>query len=90
VGSQQFLYSAAAGPGGIRVSPWPVISGPWGETPTFHRYDQVAVFRHSGGTVSLLASWPSTRLPSLPPGASYAPAALLSDTPPPPSRRVLD
>jgi hypothetical protein len=90
LGADQLLYRATMDPGGIRVSPSPVVQGPWRERPTAHRYDQVVVFRLSRGVVSRLDAWPRPRLPALPDGARYAPAESITDGPPPPSRRVLD
>ncbi|HVO10510.1 MAG TPA: hypothetical protein VMX54_07105 [Vicinamibacteria bacterium] len=90
LGSRQLLYSATADAAGIRVSPWRIVQGPWHERPTEHRYDQVVVFRLSGGALSRLDTWPQTQLGALPAGARYAPAESITDAPAPPGRRVLD
>ncbi len=88
--SQQFLYQIAAGADGIRVTPWQVIQGPWHETPTRHRYDEVVVFRLAHGALTRLDEWRDPRLPMLPAGARYEPAERITSAPPGPGRRALD
>ncbi len=90
VNSDQFLYAIAAGADGIRVTPWPVIRGPWHERPTLHRYDEVIAFRLLHGALTRLDEWRDPRLPALPAGARYAPAERITPAPPGPGRRVLD
>ncbi|HXY40815.1 MAG TPA: hypothetical protein VEQ10_14180 [Vicinamibacteria bacterium] len=90
LGSDQLLYRATMDAAGVRVSPWPIVQGPWHERTTEHRYDQVVVFRLSGGLLSRLDTWPQTQLGALPGGARYLPAGSITDAPAPPGRRVLD
>jgi hypothetical protein len=88
--SDRFLYDIHREADGLRVLPWPVIRGPWGEAPTFHRWDEIAVFRLAGGRVSLLERWRHAWLPALPAGATYAPRECITTAPAPPGRRALD
>jgi hypothetical protein len=88
--SDRFLYDIAKEPGGLRVSPWPVIRGPWRQPPTFHRWDEVVLFRLAGGRTTLLDRWEHPWLPSLPAGARYAPRERITGGPVPPGRRALD
>jgi hypothetical protein len=73
LGSNPLLYSAALSGEGAYVAPWPVIRSAWHERPTFHRFDEIVVFRLAGGEVRLLETWPAPRLTPLPPLARYSP-----------------
>ncbi len=88
--SEQFLYGIAAGTDGIRVTPWPIVQGPWHERPTLHRYDEVIVFRLAHGSLERLDEWRDPQLPVLPAGARYTPADRITSAAPGPGRRVLD
>jgi hypothetical protein len=90
LGSQQLLYQLAASPTALRVTPWPVIQGPWRERPTEHRYDEAIVYRLAKGALSRLDEWRDPRLPPLPPGQRYEPGATIASGPVPSGRRVLD
>ena len=90
LGSDRFLYDIVGEAGGLRVLPWPVIRGPWRESPTFHRWDEIAVFRLAAGRVTLIDRWEHPWLPSLPAGARYAPRERITTGPVPPGRRALD
>lgn len=88
--SDRFLYDIAREAGGMRVLPWPIIRGPWRESPSFHRWDEIAVFRLEGGRATLLDRWDDPWLPPLPAGARYAPGERVTTAPAPPGRRALD
>jgi hypothetical protein len=90
LGGDQLLYGAAVRPGGVRVTPWPMLARPWRERASDHGFEQVIVFRLSGGAVSLLEEWRDPQLPPLPAGAHYAPRATIVAASPVPGRRVLD
>ncbi len=85
-----FLYALKAEPQGVRVTPWPVIQGPWHEAPTFYRYDETVVVRFAHGRMSLLPEWRDAHLPFLPPGARYAPLERIGAGPSPARKLALD
>jgi hypothetical protein len=92
LGDDSLLYTLSADRAGVRVTPWPVIQGPWREHPTFHRADEVVVFRLSKGRLRLVEDWGETRLPSVAAGARYVPRERIGGPPasPPVGRRALD
>ena len=89
IGSDRFLYDITREAAGLRVLPWPVIRGPWRESPSFHRWDEVVVFRLAGGQATLIETWEHAWLPPIPTGARYAPRERITKGPAPPGRRVL-
>ena len=71
----QLFYPTTFGPDGVRTVPWESIQRAWDDPPTFHKYDEILAVRHvpdACGT-DLARDWP-VELPTLPPGARYAPA----------------
>jgi hypothetical protein len=73
----QFLYETRFETPGVRSVPRPVVQGPWGEPATLYAYDTIVALREDArGRLHLLETWPA-ELPSLPPGATYAPRARL-------------
>jgi hypothetical protein len=90
-GGDPFLYESEVTPGGLHVSPWEIVRGPWGVRETWHRSDEIVLLRFgAAGEVEILDSWP----PGLPavPGQGYAPRrrVLPLPQPPPRERRVLE
>jgi len=77
VGAMQFLYETRFETPGVRSVPRPVVQGPWRQPPTLYPYDTIVALREDArGRLHLLETWPAD-LPSLPPGATYAPRARL-------------
>ena len=83
-----FLYPARFDGEGLTSDPWPVIRGPWREPATRHGYDEVVVFRHSGGRLELLEVWPAGE--GGPAVEGYAPRARIVSGPPPARAAILD
>jgi hypothetical protein len=90
IGAQSLFYDLTAEPTGMRVTPWPVVQGPWHEKTTEHGYDQVIVLRLAQGSLSLLKGWPDSNPTLAAAMARYAPLNTITNSPPPASRRVLD
>jgi hypothetical protein len=83
-GGHDLLYPATLAADGVRWEPWPEIRRSWDEAPARFGYDELVVVRHRAGAVEVLDQWPGGVLPSLPPGAAYAPRGrIVSGTPPP-------
>jgi hypothetical protein len=77
VGGLELLYETRFETPGVRSVPWPVLRGPWRESPTLYSYGAiVALHEDARGRLHLLETWPA-ELPPLPPGATYAPRARL-------------
>jgi hypothetical protein len=73
VDAPEFLYETSFEVTGARSVPLLVLQGPWRESPALYSYDAIVVLREDAkGRLHLLETWP-TELPSLPPGATYAP-----------------
>jgi hypothetical protein len=73
-GGHAMLYPARFEAGGLRVTPWPSIQGPWNEPPATYGYDEMVVIAldASGSEVRVLDRWPPG-FPPLPAGSSYEP-----------------
>jgi hypothetical protein len=77
MGTTEYLYETSFETTGVRSVPWPVLNGPWGESPTLYSYDAIVALREDArGRAHLLETWPAD-LPALPPGANYVPRARL-------------
>jgi hypothetical protein len=50
----ELLYAARFVEDGVWFEPWPVVRKAWRAEPTFHRYGEVVVLRHSGGRLSIV------------------------------------
>ncbi len=89
-GALQVYYPWSFVPQGVVVAPWRTLRAPWLAPVTFHRYDEMVVFRlRADGRLQLEGSWPP-ELPPLPQGAVYAPRSrILPSAALPPSRAIL-
>jgi hypothetical protein len=74
-GAHPFLYPFVLTGDGLLSEPWPVIRGPWGVRPSFHRYHEIVVARLGTSGLEILRRWPDGVLPALPAGATYDPEA---------------
>ena len=91
LGADPILNDLMQTPVGFWSLPWPVIREGWRSPPSFHRYDEVVLFRLSPTReLRLLEDWDSGRLFPLPAGARYSPRLRINrEGPLPPERRVL-
>lgn len=91
VGSNDLLYKTYYAAGGVRSEPASVLRGPWREPTMLYPYEAVVVLRENkGGRLELLEAWPERGLPTLPPGANYAPRTRLRSGPSPPRLAILE
>lgn len=90
LGSDPLLFGLRWTAKGIGTEPAAVLQRPWHMPLTFHRFDEIVLFRLSTEGAHLVEDWSRSGLPALPAGASYAPhACIVSGSPSPPWRGML-
>jgi hypothetical protein len=90
LGAQSLFYDLVAEPTGLRVTPWPVVQGPWHEHTTEHGYEQLVVLRLAHGSLSLIERLSDLSQTLAPAMARYSPRETITNRPAPASRLVLD
>jgi hypothetical protein len=80
LGADQVFYALVARPDGLESVPWPVLRGPWRTEPLRFPYDRIVVYRLAADRALVrLEAWDDPRLPKLPEGARYDPAARITE-----------
>ena len=59
---------------GLHVEPVEALRGPWQESPSTYRFDEIVLVSRERDGLRLLDAWPPV-LPALPAGARYEPRA---------------